>query len=55
VILDEAAYHAWLDPAAPTAEAKARLTRNLDGELPFRRAGRAASSVKNQGAEWVER
>ena len=54
MILDEAAYHAWLDPAAPTAEAKARLTRNLDGELPFRRAGRAASSVKNQGAEWVE-
>ena len=55
MILDEAAYDPWLDPATPAAEAKALLTRNRDGELQFRRAGRAVNSVKNQGTECVER
>jgi len=54
VILDEAAYDAWLDAAMPAAEAKALLARNLDGELQFRRVSRAVNSVKNQGAECVE-
>jgi len=54
VILDEAAYDAWLDPTTPPADAKALLSRNVDGELQFRRVSRAVNSVKNQGAECVE-
>ena len=52
--IDEAAYDAWLDPGIPPAEAKALLSRNLDGEFPSRRVSRAVNSVKKQGAEWVE-
>ena len=55
MILDEAAYDAWLDPATPAVEAKALLTaRNLDRELQFRRVSRAVNSVKNQGVECIE-
>jgi putative SOS response-associated peptidase YedK len=54
IILEEAAYDAWLDAATPAGEAKALLDRNLDGELQFRRVSRAVNSVKNQGAECVE-
>ena len=54
VILDPAAYDAWLDPATPAAEAKALLRANLDGELQFHRVSRAVNSVKNQGGECIE-
>jgi putative SOS response-associated peptidase YedK len=54
VILEEPAYDAWLDPRTPAAEAKSLLSRNLDGELHFRRVSRAVNSVKNQGSECVE-
>jgi putative SOS response-associated peptidase YedK len=54
IILEEAAYDAWLDPATKPAGAKSLLGRNLDGELQFRRVSRAVNSVKNQGAECVE-
>jgi putative SOS response-associated peptidase YedK len=54
IILNPAAYDAWLDPATPAAVAKALLAHNLDGELQFRRVSRAVNSVKNQGVECVE-
>ena len=37
---------AWLDPATP--EPKALLDRNLDGDLQFRRVGRAVNSTKDR-------
>jgi putative SOS response-associated peptidase YedK len=54
VILDPAAYNAWLNPATPAAEAKALPAQNLDGELQFNRVSRAVNSVKNHGGECIE-
>jgi putative SOS response-associated peptidase YedK len=54
LILDPAAYDAWLDPATPAAEAKALLAQNLDGELQFNRVGRAVNNVKNPGGECID-
>jgi hypothetical protein len=54
IILDQAAYDAWLDPATPAKAAKELLAHNLDGELQFRRVSRTVNSVKNQGADCVE-
>ena len=54
VILDPGAYDAWLDPATPSAEAKACSARNLDGELQFHRVSRTVNSVKNQGGDCIE-
>jgi putative SOS response-associated peptidase YedK len=54
VIIEEAAYDAWLDPATSAEEAKALLAQNLDSELQFRRVSRAVNCVKNQGAECAE-
>ena len=54
VILDPAAYDAWLDPATPSAEAKSLLARNLDGDLQFHRVARTVNSVKNQGGDCIE-
>jgi putative SOS response-associated peptidase YedK len=54
VILDHAAYDAWLDPATPSAEAKRLLARNLDGDLQFHRVSRTVNSVKDQGGDCIE-
>ena len=54
VILDPAAYDAWLDPATPAAEAKTCFAHNLDGELQFHRVSRTVNSVKNQGGDCIE-
>ncbi|WP_353645093.1 SOS response-associated peptidase [Mesorhizobium sp. WSM2239] len=51
VILDPAAYDAWLDPATPAAEAKVLLNRDLDGQLQFYRVDRQVNSSKNKGGE----
>lgn len=50
IILDPAAYDAWLDPATPVADAKTLLRRDLDGELQFRRVGREVN-VTRGGAD----
>jgi putative SOS response-associated peptidase YedK len=54
IILEQAAYDDWLDPATPAKVAKELLTHNLNGELQFRRVSRAVNSVKNHGADCVE-
>jgi putative SOS response-associated peptidase YedK len=48
IILDPAAYEAWLDPATPAKTAKDLLSQSLDGQLQFRHVSRAVNSVKNQ-------
>jgi putative SOS response-associated peptidase YedK len=50
----ERADTAWLDPATPSADAKALLARNLDGDLQFHRVSRTVNSVKNQGGDCVK-
>jgi putative SOS response-associated peptidase YedK len=55
VILDPAAYDAWLDPETPAADAKAMLlAHNLDGDLQFHRVSRTVNSVKNQGSDCID-
>lgn len=49
VILEQSVYEAWLDPATPAAEAKALLSRNLDGDLLFHRVDRQVNSSKFEG------
>ena len=55
VILDPAAYDAWLDPETPAGSREgAALAHNLDGELQFHRVSRTVNSVKNQGGDCIE-
>jgi putative SOS response-associated peptidase YedK len=54
VILDPAAYDAWLDPETPAAEAKNLLSRHLDDDLQLHRVSRMVNSVKNQGGGCIE-
>jgi putative SOS response-associated peptidase YedK len=51
IILDPAAYDAWLDPATPIADAKDLLRRDLDGQLQFYRVDRRVNLSKYKGGE----
>jgi putative SOS response-associated peptidase YedK len=52
VILDQAAYDAWLDPSA--AAPKSVLSQNLNGKLEFYRVGRQVNSSKYEDADSIE-
>ena len=54
VILDPAAYDAWLDPADAGRPRRRACLANLDGELQFHRVSRTVNSVKNQGGDCIE-
>lgn len=54
VILDPAAYDAWLDPETPVPDAKVLLKQNLDSELTFHRVSRNVNSSRYQGADAFE-
>lgn len=54
VILDPAAYDAWLDPATATESLKPLLQRDLDGRLRFYRVDRAVNTYKTQGGRCIE-
>ncbi|RWE84152.1 MAG: hypothetical protein EOS49_21790 [Mesorhizobium sp.] len=51
IILDPAAYDAWLDPATPASAAKDLLRRDLGGQLQFNRVDRQVNLSKNKGGE----
>jgi putative SOS response-associated peptidase YedK len=51
VILDQAAYDAWLDPS--TTAPKLVLSENLNGKLEFYRVGRQVNSSKYEGADCI--
>ena len=54
VILDPAAYDAWLDPATASESLKPLLERDLDGQLQFYRVSRAVNTYKTQGGVCIE-
>lgn len=54
IILDTAAYDAWLDPETPVTQAKELLRQNLDGQLTFHRVGRQVNSSRYQGEDAIE-
>ena len=54
VILDPAAYDAWLDPETLHEELKPMLTRNLDGQLHFHRVSRAVNNSRTNDAVCIE-
>lgn len=49
VILDPAAYDAWLDPSTSAAKAKSLLAMDLDGALEFHRVDRQVNTYKFEG------
>jgi len=51
IILDPAAYDAWIDPATSVADAKGLLQQDLDGDLQFYRVGREVNSTGKGGAD----
>ncbi len=51
IILDPAAYDAWIDPATSVADAKGLLQQDLDGDLQFYRVGREVNSTSKGGAD----
>ncbi|PAP91518.1 hypothetical protein CIT31_30080 [Mesorhizobium wenxiniae] len=51
IILDPAAYDAWLDAATPTSAAKDLLRRDLGAQLQFNRVDRQVNLSKNKGGE----
>jgi putative SOS response-associated peptidase YedK len=54
VILDPAAYDAWLHPATPVSKAKTLLRQNLNSSLEFYRVGRQVNSSKYESADCIE-
>lgn len=54
VILDPAAYDAWLDPATAPDGLKQLLSRDLDADLRFHRVDRAVNTYKTQGGQCIE-
>jgi putative SOS response-associated peptidase YedK len=49
VILDPAAYDAWLGPSTSSTEARSLLARNLEDGLEFHRVSRQVNSYKFEG------
>lgn len=44
LILDQANYDAWLDPATPKDSLKDILSHDIDGQLQFNRVGREVNT-----------
>lgn len=54
VILDTAAYDAWLNPETPLPELKPLLAHNLDGTLQFHRVSRMVNNARTKDAGCIE-
>jgi putative SOS response-associated peptidase YedK len=52
VILDQAAYDAWIDPS--TTAPKQVLSQSLNSKLEFYRVGRQVNSSKFEEADCIE-